>query len=212
MGYTHHWQRPATIPEDIFTALAADMQRVAGLAEVPLADSWGKPGSRPLFGGDLARGGLIAFNGVDWSQPIPQRLQGLLIPPPPKTDPYHAELAAIVDVADDSHESFSWPRRQPREAWQTGPAGRADAFCKTARKPYDVVVVACLLVAKHHLGAEVELASDGCFEAARDEQPYADGWQDGVRLFLAAFPDRQAAVEAARADVDADCRQHAAAA
>jgi len=34
-------------------------------------------------------------------------------------------------------------------------------FCKTANKPYDVVVVACLIVLKHHLGENIAVGSDG---------------------------------------------------
>jgi len=34
-------------------------------------------------------------------------------------------------------------------------------FCKTARKPYDLMVQACLLVYKHHSPETMELGSDG---------------------------------------------------
>ena len=34
-------------------------------------------------------------------------------------------------------------------------------FCKTARKPYDIVVVACLSVLKYYLGDSVRVSSDG---------------------------------------------------
>ena len=47
-------------------------------------------------------------------------------------------------VGDDSHETFAIYRiRQPRESWQ-GKDRRGWDFTKTARKPYDPVVVACL--------------------------------------------------------------------
>lgn len=45
-------------------------------------------------------------------------------------------------------------------------------FCKTARKPYDTVVVACLIVLKHHLGEYIEVSSDG----------YSSEWYDGLEL------------------------------
>jgi len=35
------------------------------------------------------------------------------------------------------------------------------SFCKTAQKPYDVVVVACLTVLQHRLKGAVKVASDG---------------------------------------------------
>jgi hypothetical protein len=34
-------------------------------------------------------------------------------------------------------------------------------FCKTAQKPYDVVVVACLIVLKHYLPDNIQVDSDG---------------------------------------------------
>lgn len=34
-------------------------------------------------------------------------------------------------------------------------------FCKTARKPYDIVVVACLAVLKYRLGNAIDVSSDG---------------------------------------------------
>lgn len=45
-------------------------------------------------------------------------------------------------------------------------------FCKTARKPYDRVVVACLATLKHYLGDLIDVDSDGDF----------DDWFDGVAL------------------------------
>jgi len=61
------------------------------------------------------------------------------------------------------HESFNLP-----EFFSAG-----SDFCKTARKPYDTVVVACLIVLKHYLGDNVRVASDGDSE----------DWDSG--LFLA---------------------------
>lgn len=43
-------------------------------------------------------------------------------------------------------------------------------FCKTARKPYDTVVVACLTILKHYLGDLIEISSDGC----------RNDWTEGV--------------------------------
>jgi len=45
-------------------------------------------------------------------------------------------------------------------------------FCKTARKPYDTVVVACLIVLKHYLKGQVEVSSDG----------YSSDWYTGLEL------------------------------
>ena len=34
-------------------------------------------------------------------------------------------------------------------------------FCKTAQKPYDIVVTQCLVVLKHFLGDDIQVNSDG---------------------------------------------------
>jgi hypothetical protein len=49
---------------------------------------------------------------------------------------------------------------------------RESDFCKTARKPYDVVVVACLVVLKRYLGDDIEIDSDG----------YQSDWIEGLNL------------------------------
>jgi len=45
-------------------------------------------------------------------------------------------------------------------------------FCKTAQKPYDTVVVACLIILKHCLGDSIEVSSDG----------NASEWANGLTL------------------------------
>ena len=47
-----------------------------------------------------------------------------------------------------------------------------DGFCKTQNRPYDIVVVACLAIAKDILGNEIEVSSDGG----------AEDWVAGVQL------------------------------
>jgi hypothetical protein len=47
-----------------------------------------------------------------------------------------------------------------------------DGFCKTAKEPYDVVVIACLAIAKDVFGEEIRVRSDGGGE----------DWDEGVRL------------------------------
>jgi len=56
-------------------------------------------------------------------------------------------------------------------------------FCKTARKPYDTVVTACLSVLKYRLGNLIEISSDGD----------AEDWDAGVafarRVLKRAIPN-----------------------
>jgi hypothetical protein len=62
---------------------------------------------------------------------------------------------------DEAHEPF-----ELREHFSQNEGG----FCKTARKPYDTVVVACLALLKHRLKDLISVSSDGRFE----------DWVDGV--------------------------------
>lgn len=64
-------------------------------------------------------------------------------------------------VGDDGHETF-----------YIATGDSAFSFCKTAYKPYDVVVTASLLALKDRLGDDVRLTSDG--------EP--EDWQAGFTL------------------------------
>ena len=45
-------------------------------------------------------------------------------------------------------------------------------FCKTARKPYDKYVIACLYIFKHHFADDIKISSDGDVEE----------WYDGIKM------------------------------
>lgn len=70
---------------------------------------------------------------------------------------------------ENAHESFNLREhfKQNFEGF-----GKGFAFCKTARKPYDSVIVACLSVLKHRLGNAVRVSSDGD----------STDWESGVNL------------------------------
>ena len=48
-----------------------------------------------------------------------------------------------------------------REHFRDNFEGNEFFFCKTAQKPYDVVVVACLAVLKHRMKDLIVISSDG---------------------------------------------------
>lgn len=48
--------------------------------------------------------------------------------------------------------------------------GKHFEFCKTAYKPYDLAVNVCLIIAKHHLGDQIIIKSDGEILNWRDGQ------------------------------------------
>lgn len=68
---------------------------------------------------------------------------------------------------DDAHEDFSL-----REHFKQNLEPDNWNFCKTARKPYDVVVTACLIVLKHRLGDRIDVSSDG----------FQHDWEAGLDL------------------------------
>jgi hypothetical protein len=74
---------------------------------------------------------------------------------------------------EDGHETFLFQRKEEIRDYQTAEgAKRAFVFCKTAQKPYDKYVVACLIIAKSIFGKDVNISSDGDLE----------DWQEGKKL------------------------------
>ena len=61
----------------------------------------------------------------------------------------------INGVGEDSHEDFYFTRE----------ANLSFNFCKTARKPYDDVITACLIALKKAYGEKVDIGSDGTWES-----------------------------------------------
>ena len=56
---------------------------------------------------------------------------------------------------------FNGRGEEGHETFLVKPKDKDFQFCKTARKPYDLAVCACLIAFKKHLGADIELSSDG---------------------------------------------------
>ena len=81
-------------------------------------------------------------------------------------------------LADESHETFSIDqKRAPLESWQAKDR-RGWGFCKTARKPYDVAVTACLIYLESVYPDHYSVSSDGD----------TDDWQAGIALARCALP------------------------
>ena len=64
-------------------------------------------------------------------------------------------------AGENGHETFAISRGGPVLQPYMDESSMPFAFCKTARKPYDLLVCACLLVYKYHSAATMELSSDG---------------------------------------------------
>jgi len=91
------------------------------------------------------------------------------------------------EEGDRGHETFSLQRMSDKRLEEY--AERLDRnyifdFCKTARKPYDIVVCCLLVILKYHLGNMIEISSDGK-DWTNDEGVYyeIDGsWNDAIKL------------------------------
>lgn len=62
---------------------------------------------------------------------------------------------SINGIGEDSHETFYFTRE----------ANLTFNFCKTAQKPYDEVITACLIALKKAYGDKVDIGSDGEWES-----------------------------------------------
>jgi len=86
-----------------------------------------------------------------------------------------ADEISFNGLGDDSHETFVIHRKRlPKEEWQRR---RGFGFCKTARKPYDIAVAACLSYMATIVGSH-EVTSDG----------NGSDWLEGLDLARRALP------------------------
>lgn len=183
MGYTHYFYVPDRIDRAVFKAVAEDVRKVAErIADtVPLAGPMGT--GRPVFNSSR-----IAFNGafrcghranqdvvIPWPTPEAGGVAGddYLASEGAVDGSWHAGVTLNTRTCggDCSYESFVLSRVVPAERRERpilDDAGRYFDCCKTAFRPYDVLVTAALLILKHHLGDAVHVSSDG------EDQHWAD--------------------------------------
>lgn len=72
----------------------------------------------------------------------------------------NGDASHYVEGRDLAHESFIWEGIPSIQEWRKDEPTTFD-FCKTAHKPYDAVVTAILIQAKHIYGDCVSVSSDG---------------------------------------------------
>ena len=171
MGYTHYWYRQKEITPDTYAKIVADFKRLltpmANLG-VHLAGGLGEGG--PVISEDEVR-----FNGPQNCGHAHRGDTGIAWP---------ADAAGSIAGAHDnvkagnwfggallskrscdgdcSHETFHFPMILPSASWrESEPNGLYFDCCKTAFKPYDLAVTAFLVIAKHCLGSDLIVRSDG---------------------------------------------------
>lgn len=121
------------------------------------------------------------FSQPAWDKIVQDTKKVLLVSKVPIQEDYNKKGPPIFNnstiwfngVGEDAHETFALQRIQEEiPDYQVDKSrGRFD-FCKTAHKPYDLMVCATLLIAKHHAPETITLNSDGDWnydwEEARD--------------------------------------------
>lgn len=186
MGYTHYWRRRREYAPGAFSPIVADFRKLLPYlkeAGIGLAGGFGEGEPKVTeeevwFNGLENCGHAESDLGITWPA---AKARGVSLAvaqssAPPVTGHWFAGalLGSRSCGGDCSHETLYFPRvRQPHE-WEKEPekGGFYFDFCKTAYKPYDLAVTAFLIIAKHHLGDEIRVSSDG----DRDQ------WQDTMRL------------------------------
>jgi hypothetical protein len=176
MGYTHYWHRRGSkLDPERFQQFVADCERIYRKSEIPLA-GWDGTGN-PVFSAKE-----VAFNGWracghdrrDLGSMWPAaEAQGGINPHAQQYGTWFAGalLSQRTCDGDCSHETFRIRQYARRQPWE--PKGEAlFAFCKTAYKPYDILVTGCLIIAQHYFPCQVRISSDG---ESKD-------WEDARRL------------------------------
>jgi len=97
----------------------------------------------------------------------------------------HTKLGAyggllVNGKGNDGHQDFSL-REHFTQNFEASYGTPGFNFCKTARKPYDTVVVGCLAILKKYLGDSIEVSSDGDREEWSEGVEYA---RKTVKLLL----------------------------
>lgn len=105
---------------------------------------------------------------------IIEETKGILAGPDGEGKPItRSHYVSFNGKGEDAYETFEFPGSLERRELWGGKRGALN-FTKTARKPYDKVVVACLLAARAHIPETVlEISSDGNW----------DDWKEGRDLY-----------------------------
>src|SRR6266851_323091 len=197
MGYTHYWYTAPILELSKWDAYCVDAKHVIHIARemgLKLAGSIGA-GEPEITGEYLGLNGAADCGHakdesivIPWPSPT---AGGIGTGEEAKAGSWYAgtTLNTRTCNGDCSYESFYLPRtwRPGRDATHDseggylilGEDGKRFAFCKTAYRPYDVVVTALLILAKRHFGEAIRIASDG---EDRD-------WEDGRILAAVACGD-----------------------
>ena len=86
----------------------------------------------------------------------------------------------------EDYETFCWEGIPTISEWRIDEDETFD-FCKTAYRPYDAVITAILIRAKHVYGPCVQVSSDGDWDKRADYADSYGSWADGRELYEQVF-------------------------
>jgi hypothetical protein len=165
MGYTHYWYRPAgSLDQGTWDKLVNDMRFLHKHMPPTTETAGGYCKDDPLVLTGCYRFKAPQFNkDMIWFNGGGKCLRH-------KTIDERGESSWEDTVKNDlGHETFAVHRTAHER--NHGKGEPVFACCKTARKPYDLMVCACLILLKHHFGKQVEVCSDG------DEDDWAEAFK-----------------------------------
>lgn len=171
MGYTHYWYRPRVIRSIAFRKIVTDFKKLVPVLEEKYGVRLAGPDGE---GEPIINDKEIAFNGPihcghskNYQLHIPWPTSdagGVMIEGNGIAGQWYA--GALVNTrtcnGDCSYESFVFAREIiPPPFEEPCKNGLYFDFCKTAFRPYDLAVTACLLIAKHYLKDKIIVSTDG---------------------------------------------------
>lgn len=159
MGYTRRWKRPIEIDTERFNRIVNDF--ILLIAPLEDAHVW-LAGDRDTGGPRISKY-QIRFNG-----------QSPCMHPPGIFRRDYATFDAddcfepLWCHGDCTHEDFHFPRCSYEYEDYADEDEQFWTSCKTNRKPYDLAVTSALLIAKRHMGDDIQLSScEKCWVDAR---------------------------------------------
>ncbi len=149
MGYTHYWDRQKRYNKRVYNHFITDVRKL---------DDWVASNKTANYGGPSFR--LRDALGGSGTRPHIAKAS--------HTNKNNPGALGFNGDGEEGHESFCFDRViSPGAHAQKKPHPTKSTtnlyfdFCKTAQKPYDLMVCACLILARAHFGEDIQVLSDG---------------------------------------------------
>lgn len=122
---------------------------------------WYRPKAIPVATWEKFRADVCLLTNTWNKAETPERRVAYEYDQPGKLPTANKNQVRFNGIGEGRHETFIIERVIPKAEWDREKSdGTFFAFCKTAEKPYDTLVIACLL-ALHHYCPYISVSSDG---------------------------------------------------